>query len=399
MVTKPRFKVALFHNYYLQRGGEDASFEAEKALLIQMGHEVCSYTRRNSEIRANSPLAALKLGLRTVWARDSHSDIRALLRLEQPTVCHFNNTFPLISPSGYYACRDAGVPVIQNLRNYRLTCVNGYLFRAGRVCEDCIGHRLLWPGVAHACYRGSRIESGVVAAMIYYHNLRQTWTRTVDIYIALTEFSRRKFIQAGLPAQKIVVKPNFAYDHGLASGKGAHAVFIGRLDPPKGILGLVRAWSQCAEIPLKIIGDGPLRATIASVVRQENLSNVDLCGQLSSEDSLATLKGARFMIFPSVWYESFPRVLLESFSVGRPVIASDAGVTGELIQDGVTGHLFRSGDWQDLVAKVRRLWDHPAEANQMGRQARAEYERKYTPERNYQILADIYSSVISEYQR
>ncbi len=396
MVTKTKHKVALIHNYYLERGGEDVSFEAEKSLLLKMKHEVCIYTRNNSEINSYSPARRMSLALRTIWASDSYADMRHLLAGEKPDICHFNNTFPLISPSAYDACRDAGVPVIQNLRNYRLVCPNGYLFRDHGICEDCLGRRLPWPGVLHACYRGSRIQSAVVAAMLYYHDVRRTWADKVDIYVALTHFSRNKFIAGGLPAEKIVVKPNFTVDHGLGVGHGDHALFIGRLSNGKGIFELLRAWSECRKIPLKIVGDGPLRKDMLAMINQEGLANVELCGQLSSEQVVAMIKNSRFLVYPSIWYENFPRVLLESFSCGRPVIAANAGVAPEIVKDGKTGNLFRSGDSRDLAVHVQWLWDRPDESKRMGTESRREYEQKYTPEQNYQMLLEIYSKAMAE---
>jgi len=166
--------------------------------------------RDNDEIAAYRLIERASLGPRTVWAWDSYGQIRALLRVKKPDVAHFDNTFPLISPAAYYACREAGVPVVQTLRNYRLLCPGATFQREGGVCEDCLG-RNPWRGVLHGCYRDSRAATAAVALMLSVHRWLGTWSKMVDCYIALTEFARAKFIEAGLPAEKIVVKPNFVY--------------------------------------------------------------------------------------------------------------------------------------------------------------------------------------------
>ncbi len=388
--------ILLVHNRYLERGGEDVSFEEEERLLLDRRHDVHTYIRDNHEILSFSVADRLMLPIRTIYAGDSYHNIRSILQEARISVCHFNNTFPLISPSAYDACRYLGVPVIQNLRNYRLICSNGYLSRDQRVCEDCVGKRIPWPAVIHACYRESHAQSTVVATMLAYHNSLGTWSKKVDAYVALTDFSRGKFIEGGLPADRIFVKPNFAYDRGLSEGRGAYALFVGRLSNVKGVLCLLEAWSHCGGIPLKIVGDGPLAEQMQSVIQSSCLGNVNLTGRLSSDETISRLKGGRFLIFPSVWYENFPRVLLESFSCGRPVVASNLGAATEIVRDGETGLLFNPGDPVDLAAKCQWLWDHPEESARMGANARREYEQKYTPERNYQLLMEIYSRAIAE---
>ena len=387
--------VVLVHNSYLERGGEDVSFEEEKRLLVEKGHAVRTYLRHNQEILSYNIGRKLAFPINTIWARASHADMRELLREARPTICHFNNTFPLISPSAYDACREAGVPVVQNLRNYRLICPNGYLYRDHAICEECVGKRVPWPAVVHACYRDSRLQSAVVATMLSYHRAVGTWANKVDAYIALTEFSRRKLIEGGLPTDRVFVKPNFAFDRGHGARGGDYAVFVGRLTDVKGINSLLSAWSRCHEIPLKIIGDGPLAPEMTLFLQANHLANVDLVGQLPSKQTIEMVRAARFLIFPSVWYEAFPRVLLESFSCARPVVASNLGAAAEIVRDHENGVLFKPGDADDLAAKCQWLWNHPEECAQMGLNARREYELKYTPERNYEMLMAIYSKAMA----
>jgi hypothetical protein len=198
-------KIIMCHNHYQQPGGEDLSYAQEVRLIESRGHDVVQYTKHNDEIREMGKLAA---ALRTIWNGDTHRELRELFRHERPEVVHFTNTFPLISPSAYYAAKEEGVAVVQSLRNYRLLCPGAQFMRDGKVCESCLGKRFAWPGVWHGCYRDSRVGTLVVASMLAFHRMRQTWTEAIDMYYALTELSRAKFVEGGLPADKIAVKPS-----------------------------------------------------------------------------------------------------------------------------------------------------------------------------------------------
>jgi glycosyltransferase involved in cell wall biosynthesis len=381
-------RITVAHNYYQQQGGEDASFEAEVALLREQGHYVATYTVHNDAIRAMSPLAVAG---KTVWNRDSYRSLDTLLKRGSFDVVHFQNTFPLISPSVYYAAKANSVAVVQSLRNYRLMCVNGLFFRGGQVCEDCLGKPVPWPGVTHACYRDSRAASSVVAAMLTFHRLRSSWTKMVDVLVALTEFSKRKFIEAGLPAEKILVKPNFLNpDPGIGEGRGGFALFVGRLSPEKGIGTLLQAWETIgSRLPLKIVGDGPL-VTAVKRASERRADAVSWLGRKAPTEVYALMGEAALLVFPSEWYETFGRVAMEAFAKGTPVVAANIGAIAELVRHGETGLHFRPGDVDDLVAQVEWYLSHPNEHARMRRSARAEFEEKYTAEKNYQQLMNIY---------
>lgn len=388
-------KVLLVHNRYREPGGEDMVFAAEEQLLRGAGHQVIEYVRDNNEIALNGFVSRARLAAGTLWAGDSLRDLREILRRESPDIAHFHNTLPLISPSAYYACREAGVPVVQTLHNYRLLCPAATFFREGHLCEDCIEHNL-GHSVYHGCYRQSRTATAAVAAMLAIHRWKGTWTEAVDRYIALTGFARAKFVAAGLPESKVSVKPNFvAPDPGPRSGPGEYALFVGRLSREKGLRSLLRAWRGVDRgIPLRIVGDGPLGAELRAAFNGADSPNVRFEGWQSREQTLAAMKAARFLVFPSELYECFPVTLAEAFACGVPVIASRLGAMAEIVEHGRTGLLFEAGNADDLATKVEWAWTHPAEMQEMGRAARAEYEAKYTAERNYRLLMEIYERVL-----
>ena len=384
-------KILAVHNRYQRPGGEDQVFAEETALLESRNHRVLRCEVHNDKVEHTGRFTLAK---DTVWNSSAYRELGTLIHRERPDVVHFHNTLPLISPAGYYAARAEGVPVVQTLHNYRLLCPVALFFREGRVCEDCMGKAIPWPGVVHGCYRGSRAASGVVATMLTVHRAMRTWTETVDVYVALTGFARDKFVEGGLPADKILVKPNFvAPDPGPGRGGGGYALFVGRLAPEKGTGTMLAAWDRLENsIPLKIVGDGPLKDQVAKAAATR--PTVEWLGHRPVAEVQAMMREADMLVFPSEWYETFGRVAAEAFAAGTPVVAADIGAVSELVEHGRTGLKFRPGDPDDLAAQVDRALSKPAQLRRMRGEARAEFEARYTAERNYPKLMEIYRTAL-----
>ncbi len=385
-------RLLLAHNYYQLRGGEAEIFETEAGLLQSHGHRVIRYTVHNDAIDGMGRLEAARA---TLWNRQVYDALRRLLRAERPDVAHFHNTFPLISPAAYYAARAENVPVVQTIHNYRLLCPKAQFFREGRVCEDCLGRSVALPGIVHGCYRDSRAASAVVAAMLALHRARRTWSKMVDVYVlAMTEFAREKFVEGGFPAEKLVVKPNFVYpDPGPGTGRGGYALFVGRLSEEKGIRTMLAAWERLdGGIPLHVVGDGPLAATVEAAAGRR--AEITWLGRQPSEEVYRQMGEAACLIFPSVWYEGLPRTIVESFARGTPVIASNLGAMSSLIDPDRTGLHFEAGNAEDLAARVRWWLAHPEAHGAMREAARAAYEHHFTAEANYRQLMQIYETAL-----
>lgn len=390
-------KIVLVHNTYLIQGGEDVVFWQERDLLRAGGHEVIEYQRFNSEMQQYSAMQRLTLIGRTVWSNDSHREFTDLLKKNQPDIVHVHNTFPLISPSILWACREQQVPVVHTLHNYRMMCPGANFTRDNKPCEDCT-HGSLWQSVAHGCYRESRSQTAAVALMLSVHRARKTWTSTVDRYIALTEFSRSKFVANGIPAEKITVKPNCVDpDPGKRSGQGSYALFVGRVSREKGALTLLKAWQQVPKtIPLRIMGDGPALEQVQAEAKAQGLTHITFIERQPRERVLEAMKGARFVIFPSELYENLPLTIIEAYACGVPVIASKLGAMQEIVKDGYTGMFFTPGDAEGLAKAVTQAWGRNDYMSRLGEQARQEFESKYTAAINYRNLMNIYQQVISE---
>ena len=278
------------------------------------------------------------------------------------------------------------------LHNYRLICPGALLVRGGKVCERCVGASP-WHGVLRRCYRGSALQTALVARMISRNRRAGTWNHLVDAYIALTDFCRQVFIRGGLPAEKLHVKPNFLSENPLpAESPGAGAVFVGRLSAEKGLRTLLAAWMEFPNVPLTIVGDGPDRPALQDLAAA--LPKVSFPGYAGGPEVMARIKQASFLILPSECYENFGRCIVEAYACGRSVVASRLGSMAELVTDGQTGLLFEPGNARDLAAKVKALLADPAECQRLGRAARAEFEAKYTADRNYEMLLAIYRAAI-----
>lgn len=389
--------VLCVHNRYIQPGGEDQVFESEAQLLAGNGCRVEKVEEQTTY--PDGLVRKIAAAVDCVWSRSWHQEFKARLRDLRPDVVHVHNFFSAISPSVYYACREEGVPVVQTLHNYRLLCPAASFYRDGKICEECLEHGP-FHAVRYGCYRDSRLATAALATMLEVHRKKNTWTEMVDCYIALTEFARQKMIQGGLPAEKIRVKPNFVLpDPGPRRGNGDYALFVGRLVDLKGVGTLLAAWSELPpSIPLVIAGDGPYRPEMEKQIADLKLTNVDYRGRLSRQHTLDAMKGARFLMFPSEWYEGFPVTIAEAFACGVPVLCSRLGGMQEIVENGVTGLHFTPGDAADVREKVLWAWSHPQETSTMGFAARAEFEAKYGAERNFGMLSEIYESVLSRNQ-
>ncbi len=388
-------RILKVHNYYTGSGGEDTVFHVETFLLRSHGHEVVEYLEHNKKIVSmNQALVAL----RTIWSQPSYRKLKRFLQETMPDVVHFHNTFPLISPSAYYACQELSIPVVQTLDNQRLMCPAATFYREGRLCLDCLGKTPPWPGVLHACYHNSHLHTAVVASMLTFHRWIGTWQTKINVFLCSTNFYRELFVRAGLPANKIVVMPHFIQNvPQIDSSKeiGDYGLFVGRLDPEKGVNTLLEAWRHL-DFPLKIRGDGRLNESARQFVRRHGMDKVEFVERMEMHKLSDLISGARFLIMPSEgYYETFGMVIIEAYSRGVPVVASNAGVMSELVSDKQTGLLFEAGNPLDLAEKAGWMWDHPDEVKAMGKNALNIYSERYTSDRCYKTLVEVYEGLMN----
>ncbi len=387
-------KILTVHNKYKYRGGEDESRESEDRLLISRGHEIKQVVFDNKAITG---IGVLKAGLSATWSSASYRQVHQALSAWKPDILDIHNFFPLASPSVHYAGWRLGIPVVQTLHNFRPFCPGALLFRNGAPCEDCIHSRFPWRGIVHRCYRGSALETSAVAVMIGVHRTLSTWEKTVSLFIAVSEFEKQKFVEAGFPEARIMVKPNFVSDSGGPGPGGGEFVFVGRLTPEKGVRTLLAAMALTkAPVSLAIVGDGPLESEVRGAAERD--ARIRYLGRISQEDVLDLVGRSVSLIFPSEWYETFGRVAAEAFARGTPVVAARIGAVAEIVDDGRTGVHFNPGDPEDLARRMTWVQNNPETLAEMRVAARQEFEEKYTEERNYRLLIEAYQRAIVDRQ-
>lgn len=383
-------RVLIVHNAYQHRGGEDSVAESEIELLRAHGHTVETYWRSNDEIAS---LGRAQAAMQTFWSSKTVRDIESLVTRFKPDVIHAHNTMPLISPSLYWVASRMEIPVVQTLHNFRLLCPQALLLRESKVCEDCVG-KVPWRGVVRACYRGSVVQSGVMALMLSGHRALGTWQNKVSRYIALNEFARSKYIEGGLPADRIAVKPNFVDVPSLPAEARSGFLFVGRLSQEKGIQVLMDAIKLMpAGTRLRVVGSGPLEAQVRGV------AGVDFLGPLDAETVYREMRRAQALVLPSICYENFPRTIVEAFACGLPVLASDLGPIPGIVANHRTGILFPANNPTALALCLQWALDNSEDLAPMGAAARIEYESKLSPSVNYAQLVGIYQDAIQAYSK
>ncbi len=390
-------RVMMLHNRYRQRGGEDAVAAAEAHLLREYGHEVIEVGFDNEPERNGLVPASLKMAMNSAWSQETYDRVAQLCREHRPDVAHVHNFWLRMTPSAHSACRANGVATVQTIHNFRLLCPNAQFLRDGKICEDCLGKNP-WRGVVHRCYNKSLPQSIAVARMLMVNRERGTWKKDVNAFVALTGHLRQKLIEGDIPAETILIKANFVEDTNPPSNRPSESntiAFISRLSQEKGVHNLIAAWAQAGlqnAGKLLIVGDGPEREALQRQAQGLGLaaSQVTFVGLKPAAEARAILASVRAMVLPSIWYEGCPMIVIESLAAGRPAVVSDLGGLGEFVENDRNGFRVPAGDVNALGTALRKILEDGARADRYGEQARGIYETRHTPERNYEMLMDIY---------
>lgn len=382
-------KILMLHNRYQIRGGEDESTDLEISLLQDRGHTVELMEDFNDGIAGLASKVAAAGS--AIWNEKWRKRIRDRLNGGRFDILHVQNHFPNISPSVYYAGYQTGVPVVQAVRNYRIVCPSANLFREGRYCADCIEDRFKFSAVKHRCYRQSRVGSATLSLSSALHASIGTWNRRVTRYAAISKFVGDRLVQGGVPQERVVIKPNFVFSDPqrkyLSREKRRHLLYVGRIAPEKGIDILFEAYKQSGtSIPLKVAGGGSVPTGFPE--------GVEILGRKEPHQIYDLMAEAIAVIMPGSWPEPFGRVAIESFAVGTPVIAADAGGLGEIVVDGRNGFKVKVGDVSGFADCLKIALANNNVWSVMSRNAILDYRELYSPEANYTRLIDIYSDAI-----
>ncbi|PYX45968.1 MAG: transferase [Acidobacteria bacterium] len=387
-------KVLLVHSAYQQFGGEDSVVRAETELLEKHGDEVCHYSRHNDEIKQFGLAQKAAFFPQTIYSWKTSGELEDVVRRFKPDVAFIHNVYPLISPSAYHKLHALGVPTVQVLHNFRLHCPNGLFYTQGQICEACSGGNYL-QAIRKRCYKDSYALSGLYALTLGLNRMGGVIDK-ISGFICLTEFFKLKMQKAGVPDSKLFVRPNFVHAPALAAGEtqaGKYVLFMGRLSAEKGCWTLIRAFEQLPQVPLKILGTGPLEQELRDHIRGKGIRNIELLGFKSGEEKWNILRNSLCLVLPSEWYENFPVTALEAFMACKPVIAARLGGLPYIVEEGKSGLLFEAGNVGELAGRVQHLVENPAEAVRMGACGRQLTETKYGPEQGYSNLMKIFSQV------
>ncbi len=381
-------RILVVHNYYKIPGGEDSVFENEVKLLRGRGNEVTEYTRHNRD------MGIKELIFEAPWSRKTYRDIRQIIRDRKIEIVHVHNDRFLISPSVFAAARDEGVPVVRTLHNFRLICINAMLTRGGRVCRECIGEGRITdlPALKYGCFRNSRI--------LTYLNLRVNRTAIRNRayegvrFIALTEFNRGIFIGAGIcKKEDIFVKPNFTFRQEIPDegDEKKGFLYLGRIDPLKGIEDILNEWMKLPEnFVLKIAGSGE-EGYERELKERFAKKNILFLGKLSHDEAMKELKASKALLFASCLYEGFPMTIIESFSLGTPVIGLDFGNGGSIISS-------IYGRKEPLLKNIRELSGRVESFDEDLKTGLYGYDEgnlaSFLPDRNYDMLMEIYEKCL-----
>ena len=381
-------KVLIVHNYYQIPGGEDTVVANEKKLLEDHGHEVVLYTRHNEELKTFSKFQKLLLPVSTVFSTKTYREIKALIRKEKIQIVHVHNTLNLVSPSVYYAALSCKVPVVQTIHNFRLLCPGAAFFRDGHICEDCVSKGLAC-AVKHKCYRGSMLQTLACVVSTGIHRMTGIYGKLN--YICLTAFNKEKLLQLKqVKKHKVFIKPNFVEPAKCVvpyEERKEQFIYAGRLDQLKGIEILLEAWKAYPSDKEKLLicGTGPMEAWCRGFIERHHLNNVEMKGFVENSDVKKMIGESKAMILPTQWYEGFPMTIVESYAAGTPVIASDLGNAGSLVEEGISGWKFKADSAEALTEVLKKASAHP-----MGLEE--SYVEKYSVESNYEQLRNIYET-------
>jgi glycosyltransferase involved in cell wall biosynthesis len=382
-------KVLLVHNFYQQFGGEDAVFHAERKLLAAHNDEVYSYTRENNEIKQYTFGQKARFGFQSIFSRQTRREITDVVNKFVPDFAYVHNVFPLISPSLYHTLHALRVPVVQVIHNFRFLCPNGWFYTRGAICERCKGGNYL-NAIRYRCYRDSYLLSALYSTSLGMNRLAGVMEK-IGAFVCLSEFSRSKLREVGVPDTKLFVRPNFIDATTLEPkpGAGTYVLYLGRLSQEKGIGTLLRAFERLPDVALKIVGTGPLESELKAYVHERNLKNVCFHGFAQGAEKDALLRNSLCLVLPSEWYENFPVVALEAYAAAKPVIASNVGSLPYVVEEGRNGFLFEPRNPEDLATKIRALMTCRTIREDMGNYNRSLVESKYSPEQGYQTLHNI----------
>jgi len=347
-------KILLIHNYYQYWGGEDTYITALKKLLEENGHETYLYSKESKNIKTLWDKIKVFLGL--FYNPTVEKELSAIIKKFKPDVAQFQNVFPMISPVAYIICKKFNIPIIQRVSNYRFVCPKGIPYRKGKICELCIRKQFPYPSIMFGCYHCSKLGSLAMTLSLFFYK-KKGIIKIIDLYIFPTEFIKKYCLQLlSIPEIKAKVVASFFKNNeekkrNKSIKEKNYVLYVGRLFEEKGILFLLNTFKDLPEVTLIVIGDGPLKRKVNVFSKYKNTI---LKGKMPKTEAFQYMRKATFMIVPSLCYDVFPNVILESFAVGTPIILPKTENFKGIIKNNITGVYYQPNNKKDLAQKVNK---------------------------------------------
>ncbi len=397
---------------YLFSGTEVYLFELMELMRAQ-GHEVALFSMANPrgeptpydehfvphiDFKAKTGWwRKAKQAGHAIYSHEARQRIRAMIEEFRPDVAHVRNIYHHLSPSILWELKEQNIPILYHLNDFKLLCPSYNLVSQGKACEACKGGEF-WHAVGANCYPGMGARLALTAEA-YSHRWLGTYSKCVDLFLAPSRFVRDKFVEHGWDGSRFEVLPHFQKVHELRdvpAGQDKSLLYFGRLSAEKGVDDLLRAMSQVPQMELTIAGDGPQRIELQKLAASLQLSNVEFVGQVGAAERDLLIVRSRFTVLPSHAYETLGKTILESYAEGRAVIATDLGSRRELVHQGETGLLYRTGDINQLAQAIELLSSAPDVAEKMGRAGWEKVRTNYTQEAHHRKLLSLYEGLVAE---
>ncbi len=359
------------------------------------GYEQYFVDNVDYNVRRKSLGADLSDAVRLIYSAPARRKISNLLNDTRPDIAHMHNIYHQLSPSILPEIKRRGIPVVMTLHDLKLVCPNYKMMTRGQPCSRCLGGNFLH-AIRYRCVKSSLLSSTLCALEAFIHRWSRIYVSNVDRFVVPSQFYRSLMLSAGIPESRVVCLPNFVcvdrYEPEFRSSD--YAVYVGRLATEKGLMTLLDAIARIDSKRLLIVGDGPLRARLESQVSERQLEHVSVLGPKYGAELRRLVSGARFAVLPSEWYENCPMSVLESFSLGTPVLGADIGGIPELIDDGANGWLFEAGNPDSLAEQLDRLFASDDEVLEAGRKARVTAETTFDAPGHIDRLIRIYDELL-----
>lgn len=382
-------KILLANKFYYRRGGDCIVTMGLEELLKSKGHEVAIFSMDYPE-NVDSPwrkywpsnMSKVKAFTRPFGDGEVRQNFMQLLDDFRPDVVHLHNIHTQLSPMIAEIAHERGIKVVWTLHDTKLVCPCYTCTRDGKWCEECFTDKTAV--IKHRCMPGS-----VPGAVIGYLEQRKWNAKRLEactnLFLPPSQFMADTCIRGGYSKEKFSVLCNFIDVNKVANPmfeKGDYYCFLGRVTEVKGIRTLCEAASQL-PYKLKVIGGGDLLDELRA-----KYPDVEFLGQMNWEEFRPVLEGAKFMVLPSEWSENNPLTVIESQSLGTPVLGARIGGIPELIEEGVSGMTFTSGDVDDLKSKIQQMWDASFDYEAIAKDA----IDRYSSETYYKKLMKIYNN-------